>query len=151
MGRFSCHFFDSLLLGLWLLIIPIVFVALVFMTIPSLPILIGQKFTPELQFGLTVIGFFFWSACRININYQISLWVIPFIYVFWQVLIGSLWTTGVMPKPVNIFIAPVIPCLVTSIFAPVLSFIWVRIKPHRRLSRGEKIKKKQKRDANYSE
>jgi len=56
--------------------------------------------TADLQVGLTVFAILFWSAVRININYELSLWVIPFCYTGWQVVIATLWTTGIMPRPI---------------------------------------------------
>jgi len=144
-NKFSCEFFDTLLLGIWFSIVLLVLLGLVFMVIPSLPKLIAQKMTADLQVGLTVFAILFWSAVRININYELSLWVIPFCYTGWQVVIATLWTTGIMPRPINIFVAPLTFTLITAIFAPTIRFIWNRVKPRYRMSRADKIKK-QKRE-----
>lgn len=147
MKRFTCFCCDTVLIGVWLFICSLFPIALLFLAIPSLPVLLSQKITEPVMLNGTFLLLMGWTCTRININYNVSLWVIPFTFLAIQMLIATMWTAGVIQFPINIVLFPLTASFVLSSFAPLLVYVWNCVKPRKRITTSlHYVKKRQKRD-----
>lgn len=127
--RFNGFFVDSVLIALWSGIGVILLLGFIFMAAPWLQKWLGSQFTNERMVMITAILFMGSTSYRLLINYNMSPWAIPFSYIIVQVGYAAAWTHGIMPKPINILYAPVVPAALLSIACIPLSYVWERIKP----------------------
>lgn len=129
MKRFDGYFVDSVLILLWSALGCIVLLGGVFTAMPSLQTWLGAQFTNERMVMGTSVVFLWGTAYRILTNFNLSRWLLAFCYVIVQVGYAAAWTHGMMPKPINILYAPVVPGAFLSMACVPLSYVWERIKP----------------------
>jgi peptidoglycan/LPS O-acetylase OafA/YrhL len=131
MKRFNGKFVDSVLILMWMGLGVILLWSLLYMAFPRFKNAFEAQMTNTVMVQGTSLLFMGGTAVRVLMNWEHSLWTLPVGYLLIQVVYVLLYTYAVIPRPINLLWAPVIPtCFLAMVTVP-LAYIWERIKPPR--------------------